>query len=115
MTYDLEERTQKFGENIIRFCKQAETNLITRPIISQLIRSATSLGANYMEANGASSRKDFRNKIHIAKKEIQEAKHWIRMLNTSLAEPNEELRILWKEANELALIFQKITQTLNKT
>ena len=65
--YDLEERTAKFGENIIVLCKGVKQDSISKPIINQLVRSATSIGANYMEANGASSKKDFRNKIHICK------------------------------------------------
>ena len=73
--YDLEERTAKFGEETIEFCKAIKQDVITRSIISQLIRSATSIGANYMEANAASSRRDFRNKIFICKKEAQETKH----------------------------------------
>ena len=73
--YDLEERTAVFGENVIELCKQVKQDAITKPIISQIIRSATSTGANYCEANAASSRKDFRNKIFICKKEIQETKH----------------------------------------
>ena len=72
--YDLEERTAKFGEDIIEFCKDIEHNVITKPIINQIIRSGTSIGANYMEANEASSKKDFRNKITICKKEIKETK-----------------------------------------
>ena len=78
--YDLEERTALFGELIIKLCKSLPQNTITKPLIHQLIRSCTSIGANYMEANGASSRKDFRNKIFICKKETQETKHWLRML-----------------------------------
>lgn len=73
--YDLEERTARFGEDIIDLCKTIEQNVITKPIISQLVRSSTSIGANYMEANGASSKKDFTNKIFICKKEIMETKH----------------------------------------
>ena len=61
-----------FAENIINLCKKAQKNAITLPIISQLIRSGTSIGANYCEANGASSRKDFKNKIFICKKESKE-------------------------------------------
>ena len=56
MVYDLEERTAKFGESIIVLCKKIKQDTITRPLISQLVRSATSIGANYMEANGASSK-----------------------------------------------------------
>ena len=80
MNYDLEERSAKFGEEIIKFLKGIPLNEINRPIIKQLIRSATSIGANYMEANAASSKKDFRNKISISRKEANESKHWFRML-----------------------------------
>jgi four helix bundle protein len=73
--YDLEERTAKFGERIIIFCKGLSQDAITKPLINQLIRSGTSIGANYMEANCAVSKKDFNNKIHICKKESQETKH----------------------------------------
>ena len=69
--YDLEERTAKFGINVIRFCKLLTLNDLTKPLINQLVRSATSIGANYCEANGASSRKDFKNKIYICKKRVK--------------------------------------------
>ncbi len=72
MEYDLEERTEKFGESVIIFLKELDQNEITKPIIRQLIRSATSIRANYMEANQASSKKDFRNKISICTKEANE-------------------------------------------
>ncbi len=112
--FDLEERTAKFGEDVINLCKNLPKNEITRPLINQIIRSATSIGANYMEANGASSKKDFRNKVYICKKEAQETRHWLRMLATALPEDKEAFRILWQEAHELVLIFQKITSTLNE-
>lgn len=111
--YDLEERTAKFGEEIIRLCRTVKPDGITRPLIDQLVRSATSVGANYMEANGASSKKDFRNKIFICKKEAQETKHWLRMLAAAMPEKKEELQRRWKECQELTLIFQKITSSLS--
>jgi len=77
MNYDLEERTAKFGESAINFVKTLPRNNVNNPLISQLVRSATSIGANYMEANQASSKKDFRNKIHICRKESNETKHWL--------------------------------------
>jgi len=88
--YNLEERTAKFGEEALKFCKKITQDTITKPIISQLVRSATSVGANYMEANGASSRKDFKNKIFICKKEIQETKHWLRMTGICFPEGKDE-------------------------
>lgn len=110
--YDLEERTGKFGESVVQFCKSMKQDVITRPLISQLIRSGTSIGANYMEANGASSKKDFRNKIFLCKKEAQETKHWLRMCAKALPEQAEQTRQLWQEAQELTMIFQKITSAL---
>ncbi len=113
--YDLEERTAKFGESVIKFCRTLNQDTIVRPLISQLIRSATSVGANYMEANSASSKKDFRNKIFICKKEAQETKHWLRMLTQAVLDKQDEIKILWQEAKELTLIFQKITTSLRET
>ncbi|MBT3834899.1 four helix bundle protein [Candidatus Peribacteria bacterium] len=110
--FDLEERTAVFGENVIHLCKSVIKDVITRRIIDQIVGSATSIGANYMEANGASSKKDFRNKIHIAKKECQETKHHLRMLAAAVPEKKQEIRKLWQECQELTLIFQKITSSL---
>ncbi|KKQ24817.1 MAG: hypothetical protein US40_C0001G0070 [Candidatus Roizmanbacteria bacterium GW2011_GWC2_37_13] len=112
--YDLEDRTARFGEQIIMFCKSINETTISRPIINQLIKSATSIGANYMEANGASSRGDFRNKIFICKKESQETKHWLRMLGVYDSGLKEKIIPLWNEAQSLTMIFQKITNSLNK-
>ena len=66
MQYDLKERTAVFGEEIIRFSRTVRIDEIIRPIIKQIVRSGTSIGANYMEANQASSKKDFKNKIRIS-------------------------------------------------
>ena len=110
--YNLEERTARFGENTIIFCKNITQDTINKPLINQLVRSSTSIGANYMEANGASSRKDFCNKIFICKKEAQETKHWLRMINNCIPEKREENVKLWQEAQELTMIFQKITNSL---
>ena len=112
--FDLEERTAKFGEEVINFCKTLELSTISKPIVSQIVRSSTSIGANYMEANNASSRKDFTNKIFICKKESQETKHWLRMLKACFPNRKDEIDILWNEANELTMIFQKITNSLRK-
>jgi len=112
--YDLEERTARFGEEIIGLCKLLHQDAITRPLITQLIRSATSVGANYMEANGASSKKDFTNKISICRKEIQETKHWLRMLEQCSSEITSKIMTFRQEAQELTLIFGKITSSLRK-
>jgi four helix bundle protein len=72
------------------------------------VRAGTNIGANYCEAIGASSKKDFRNKIFICKKESQETKHWLRMITKAVPEYRENAVKLWKEAQELTLIFNKI-------
>lgn len=110
--YDLEERTAKFGEQIIKFCREAKKDPIVLPLLTQLVRSATSIGANYMEANGASSPKDFANKIFICKKEAQETKHWLRMLAGYFPENKELLRKYWQESQEFSMIFHKIVNTM---
>jgi len=110
--YDLEERTAKFGETIIKFCKTLSQDIISRPLINQIIRSGTSIGANYMEANGGNSKKDFRNKISICKKEAKETKHWLTMIAQALPDKKEECKKIWIETQELTLIFSKIIATL---
>ena len=111
MNYDLEERCAKFGESVIRFCKTIRCDQITSPLINQFIKSATSVGANYMEANQASSRKDFINKIRICQKESNESKHWARMMAMAEEDCRRKCRELWKESHELTLIFSKISKS----
>jgi len=111
--YDLEERTARFGEQVIRFCKTIPFTPITEPLIRQIIRSGTSVGANYCEADDAVSGKEFRQKIGTCKKESRETKHWLRMLAVAVEDRAEEARILWREANELMLIFATIFRKLS--
>ena len=112
MKYDLEERTAKFGEQIIDFVKTIKESSINSPLIKQIVRSPSSIGANYCEANNSSSKKDFRNKIFICKKEASETKHWLRMIARANQEKKSECKLLWKEANELTMIFSKIVSSL---
>lgn len=106
--YDLEERTAKFGEDIIEFAKKVPQNVITVPIMSQMVKSGTSIGSNYCEADCAESRKDFEHKLGISKKEAKESKHHLRMIAKAVPETKSEARKLWQEANELQLIFISI-------
>lgn len=110
-TYDLEERTALFGEKIIDLCKRAPRNVVTIPIIDQLVKAGTSIGANYCEANGASSKADFRNKTHISLKESKETKYWLRLLSKASEELGEECAVLSKEAHEFVLMFSKIASS----
>ena len=113
MNYDLEERTTRFGEKIIDFIRDLKLDDIGRVLSKQLLRSATSIGANYREANEASSKKDFRNKIFISKKETSETNHWIRLIAKAIPEKENETKRLQGECNELLLIFGKIIHTLD--
>ena len=108
--YDLEERTAAFGEAVIKIAKKIPKTDITSPVVNQFVRSGTSVGANYCEADCAESRKDFEHKIGICKKEAKETRYWIRMLAQAVPELREELKVLWKEANELQLIFIAIVK-----
>jgi four helix bundle protein len=110
--FDLEERTAKFGEDVIRFAKKIKETAIAKPLITQLVKSGTSIGANYCEADDAESKKDFKHKIGICKKEARETKHWLRMIAVAVPELKVEARILWQEAKELNLIFNSITHKL---
>lgn len=112
--YDLEERTAKFGEEIIKFAKKIPVNEVTRPLIGQLVRAGTSIGANYCEADDAYSKKDFIHKIGICKKESRETKHWLRMIATAVPNLRNEARIHWQEAQELNLIFASIINRSKK-
>jgi four helix bundle protein len=106
--YDLVLRTSKFGEVIILFAKELPNNNINQPLITQLIKSATSIGANYMEADCAESKKDFFHKIGICKKEAKETMHWLHMVAIANPDKKEKCRPLWQEAHELTLIFSAI-------
>ncbi|OGF24337.1 four helix bundle protein [Candidatus Falkowbacteria bacterium RIFCSPLOWO2_12_FULL_45_13] len=108
--YDLAKRTAEFGAEIIIFAKGIKENNINRVIINQLVRSVTSIGANYMEADCAESKKDFNHKIGICKKEAKETTHWLHMLGIAESNETEKCRKLWQEAHELTLIFSSIVK-----
>ncbi len=106
--YDLEERTEKFAKQIVDFSNLVPKSLITIPLVSQLVRAGTSIGANYHEADGANSKRDFANKIAIALKEAKETKYWLKIIAHSTPILREKADILWQEAQELNLIFSAV-------
>ncbi len=110
--YDLEERTATFGEAIIAFGKRVPMSEVTRSLISQMIRAGTSIGANYVEADDADSKKDFKFKIGLCRREAREVKHWLRMVVAAESQLKKDARILWSEAQELNLIFSAIKRKL---
>ena len=109
--FDLEERTAQFGERLIRLLRLMPEDLVSTVLIQQATRSGTSIGANYCEANDSGSKKEFRHRISLCKRESRETKHWLRMLAAafdSRPDLKDEIRGLWREAKELNLIFGKI-------
>lgn len=105
----LEERMISFSVSVIELCSPHSKAFALRSLIDQVIRSSTSVGANYTEANNSSSRADFKNKIFISKKEIAETRYWLRVLKEFIP---DDLSGLEKEAKELNLILQKIISTM---
>src|SRR3954470_903653 len=104
MEKDLERRTKGFSLAIIKFTwglpRTREADVLSR----QLLRSATSIGANYREANRGVSRADFANKIGIVQKEAAETEYWIELLIESAIRDNDEARVLLRESSELLAI-----------
>jgi four helix bundle protein len=93
---------------IIDFVKKLPMNPINASLINQIIRSSTSVGANYIEADCAESKKDFCHKLVICKKEAKETTHWLRMIVRANPSFKDECRNYWQEAHELVLIFSSI-------
>lgn len=108
--YDLEERLLKFSKQLLRCIRNTRIEYSNKNIIDQVIRSGTSIGANYNEANWANGKKDFSNKIHICKKEAKETVYWLELLAEMWKPPTEELQKVVKEAREIMCIFNKIAQ-----
>ena len=106
--FDLEERTALFGGSIIRFAKKIPFNPVNNRLIDQLVGAGTSVGANYCEANDGVSRKDFKYKISICRKEAKETRFFLRMIASAEPGLKADARVLWQEAKELNLIFSSI-------
>ena len=106
--FDLDERTARFGEAIIAFARRVPVDPVTQPLISQLVRSGTSIGANYCEADDAESKKDFRHKIGLCRKEARETKYWLRLIAAAVPDLKSTARPLWQEARESNPIFGAI-------
>lgn len=107
--YDLEDRTYEFARNTRLFLKKISKTISNIEDGKQVIRSSGSVAANYIEANEALSKKDFRMRIKISRKEAKESRLWLRLIDMSnVAELEKERQMLIKEATELMNIFGAI-------
>lgn len=102
--FDLEERTTRFAESVLRFVKQVPRGPDSNRLIDQLVGASSSIAANYCEADEAVSKKDFRFSISRCRKEAKETKLFLRLIATAAPQCSDECR-LWREAKELHLIF----------
>lgn len=112
--YDLEQRTELFSLSIRDFCAKCKKDIINREYIIQLIRSAGSVGANYIEANDGLGEKDKKMRIRICKKESKECIYWLKhvMVYNDMILQAEQIK-LSSEATQLMLIFAAILRKLN--
>ncbi len=110
--YDLKERTMQFSLETIQFLERLSKDYTSQVLGKQLLRSATSIGANIIEAQAASSRKDFGNFYNIALKSANESKYWLVLLRNSNRGDMQYLEKLERETSELAKILAKCLLTL---
>ena len=106
--YDLEERTEQFAKYVIGTCKSLPKSTVNMELVSQVVRSAGSVGANYIEANESLSKKDFANRIKICRKEAKESRYWLRLIVSANSGFDKEIDNLTQESTELMNIFGAI-------
>ena len=111
---ELEQRTKKFSLNLIRFLESLPKNYLGDVMGRQLLRSATSIGANYREANRAESRADFLHKISLAGKEAAETLYWLELMRDSGMGTSSRCDELLKEADELVALFTSIGKSTRR-
>ena len=116
--FDIYDRVMEFASKVALFVDKMPKGLVLIEYAKQLVRSSGSIGANMEEANGAVSRKDFVNKVGIARKEARESRHWLRLiLKTGLAKSEgrcNEIDWLINEAKEIVLILSSIIKKTNE-
>jgi len=106
--YDLAERTTLFAEGVVLFVGTLKENIVNKNLIHQVVKSSTSIGANYMEADVAQSKRDFEHKLGICRKEAKETAYWMRIIVTANPESRNECLKFSQEATELVKIFSTI-------
>lgn len=107
-SYDLEARTTIFARNVIKLCRTLGINPLNSRLINQVVGSAGSIGANYREANDALGKKDFIQRLKIARREAKETQHWLECLAEASPAIAVDIGILLNEAAELKNILSSI-------
>lgn len=110
--YDLKQRTYQYSLEIIKALENLQDNYITRTLGKQLLRSATSIGANIIEAKASSSRKDFINYYTHSLKSANESKFWLSLLRDIGKMSTEKAHSLLNETNELSNILASSILTM---
>ena len=110
--FDLEKRTTEFAKAVIRLCKKLPRNPINNRLIGQVVGSAGSVGANYREANDALGKKDFIQRMKIARREAKESIHWLELILEANGNRKPEMKLLSEEAIELKNILSSIIAKL---
>ena len=108
--YDLEERTLKFAKEVIKFVKNLPKTIANIEIIKQLVRASGSVGANYIEANEALSKKDFAMRVKICRKEAKESRYWLKLAEVNSEDAEKQRQLLIQESTELMKIFGSILE-----
>jgi four helix bundle protein len=108
---DLEERTKRFALRVIGFVAELPKSKVKDVLGYQLLKSGTSIGANYREANRAESRNDFIHKTGIVEKEAAETRYWLELSQETRLGSAQELRWFLQESAELLAIFTSIGKT----
>jgi len=107
--YDLEKRTFHIAKDVRKLIKRLPPTISNVEDGKQLIRSSGSVGANYIEANEALSKKDFAYRIKICRKEAKESRYWLKLLFIDNMDLEKECNKLFQEATELMKIFGAIS------
>ena len=106
--FDLEKRTTEFAKAVIRMCKRLPRNPINDRLVGQVAGAAGSVGANYREANDALGKKDFIQRMKIARREAKESIHWLELILEANRDRESEIKPLIKEVDELKKILSSI-------
>jgi four helix bundle protein len=113
---ELEQRCFRFAQDTGKLCRAVRKDIVIIEYCKQAVRASGSVGANYIEANESLSKKDFRNRARICRKEAKESRYWLRLIHELLTDKNytEEFNRLIQEATELMLIFNSMVSKSSK-